>query len=155
MILCILSIPLVGRTETLVNRLKSFLFLYSQTYESKDLNKFSTFFASDAIENNRPFHELLPKYRRNMEMIESFDYRIELVAYFLSANSDNIKIRGKYFSRFIYEGTLKENSGYILMELIENGDSYLVKQLNYTSRSENKEGRQPEWGPWVEIIEKE
>ena len=155
MILCILSIPLVGRTETLVNRLKSFLFLYCQTYESKDLDKFAALFTPDVHENNRPFYLLLPKYRKNMEMIESFDYRIELRAYFLSADSGNIKIRGKYFTRFMYDGTLKENSGNIFMELIESGDSYLVKQINYTSRSENKEGKRSEWGPWVEIIEKE
>ena len=155
MILCFLSIPLVGGTATLVNRLKSFLFLYCQTYESKDLDKFAALFTPDVHENNRPFYLLLPKYRKNMEMIESFDYRIELRAYFLSADSGNIKIRGKYFTRFMYDGTLKENSGNIFMELIESGDSYLVKQINYTSRSENKEGKRSEWGPWVEIIEKE
>jgi hypothetical protein len=154
-ILCFFSIPVVGGTATLANRLKSFLFLYCQTYESKDLDKFAALFTPDALENNRPFYLLLPKYRKNMEMIESFDYRIELRAYFLSADSGNIKIRGKYFTRFMYDGTLKENSGNIFMELRESGDSYLVKQINYTSRSENKEGKRSEWGSWVEIIEKE
>ena len=88
-----------------INRLKSFLRYYCQTYESKDLDKFAALFTPDALENNRPFYLLLPKYRKNMEMIESFDYRIELRAYFLSADSGNIKIRGKYFTRFMYDGT--------------------------------------------------
>ena len=43
-------------------------------------------------------------------------------------------VKGKYFTRFVYEGTLKENSGNISMELVENGDLYLVKQLNYTAQ---------------------
>jgi len=39
---------------------------------------------------------------------------------------------GKYFTRFLlHEGTWRENSGHISMELIENGDSYLVKRLIY------------------------
>jgi len=67
----------VAQTE----RLKSFLFLYCKSYESKDLDKFAKFFTPDATENNRPFHELLPEYRRNMEKVESLNYRIELLEY--------------------------------------------------------------------------
>ena len=112
--------------------MKSFLDIYCQTYESKDLDKFAAFFAPDATENNRPFYELLTKYRRNMEMIESFNYRIELADYFLSAETGNIRIQGKYFTRYLlHGGTWKEKSGNISMELEEDGDSYLVKRLNY------------------------
>ena len=138
-----------------IDRLKSFLFFYCQTYESKDLDKFAALFTPDALENNRPFHLLLPQYRRNMDMIESFNYRIELNTYSLSTDSNDIKVKGKYFSRFMYEGTLKENSGNISMELVENGDSYLVKQLNYTSRSGKKGDKQSQWGPWIETENKE
>ena len=52
-----------------INRLKSFLRYYCQTYESKDLDKFAALFTPDAIENNRPFYLLLPKYRKNLDMI--------------------------------------------------------------------------------------
>ena len=143
-----------SRKQNIANqtdRLKSFLFLYCQTYESKDLDKFATLFTPDALENNRPFHLLLPEYRKKMDMIESFNYRIELNTYSLSTDSNDIKVKGKYFSRFMYEGTLKENSGNISMELVENGDSYLVKQLNYTSRPGKKTDKQSQWGPWIEI----
>ena len=118
--------------EEQTDRLKSFLNIYCQTYENKDIDKFATFFAPDATENNRPFHELLPKYRRNMEKIESFNYRIELIAYSLQADTGNVKIQGKFFTRYLlHGGAWKENSGSISMELAESGDSYLVKQLNY------------------------
>ena len=112
-------------------RLRSFLFLYCRAYESKDIDKFSAFFAPDATENNRAFHEFLPRYRRNFERIESFNYRIDLDSYSLDTDTGNIKVKGKYFIQYLLpEGTWKENNGIISMELIERGDSYLVKRLN-------------------------
>jgi len=114
-------------------RLRSFLFLYCQAYESKNLKKFSAFFAPDATENNKAFHELLPRYRRNFETIKSFTYRIDLVSYSLASETGNISIKGKYFIQYMLNtGTWKENNGIISMELIERGDSYLVKRLNYS-----------------------
>jgi len=75
---------------------------------------------------------MLPKYRKNMEKIKSFNYRIELVDYSLLPDTGNILVQGKYFTRFLlHEGTWQANSGSISMELTENGNSYLVKRLNY------------------------
>lgn len=114
-------------------RLKSFLFLYCRTYESKDLDKFSAFFAPDATENNKAFNEFLPRYRRNFERIVSFKYRIDLDSYSLDTDTGYIKLKGKYFIKYLLKGgTWKENNGIISMELIESGDSYLVKRLNYS-----------------------
>ncbi len=114
-------------------RLRSFLFLYCRAYESKDLDKFSAFFANDATENNRAFHEFLPRYRRNFERIKTFTYRIDLDSYTLDNDTSNIKVKGKYFIQYLLNGgTWKENNGIISMELIESGDSYLVKRLNYS-----------------------
>jgi len=146
---------LTDRKLDQIDRLKSFLFLYCKTYESKDLDKFAAFFTPDALENNRPFHLLLPQYRKNMDMIESFNYQIDLLEYSSRTSTGNIMVKGKYFTRFMYEGTLKENNGNISMELIENGNSYLVKQLNYTFRSEKKADKQSQWGPWIEIGKEE
>lgn len=114
-------------------RLRSFLFLYCRAYESKDLDKFSAFFAPDATENNRAFHEFFPRYRRNFERIASFKYRIDLDSYTLDTDTGNIKVRGNYFIQYLLnDGTWKENNGIISMELIKSSDSYLVKRLNYS-----------------------
>jgi len=114
-------------------RLRSFLFLYCRAYESKDLDKFSAFFAHDATENNRAFHEFLPRYRRNFERIKTFNYRIDLDSYTLDTDTGNIKVKGKYFIQYLLNnGIWKENNGIISMEVIESGDSYLVKRLNYS-----------------------
>ena len=114
-------------------RLRSFLFLYCRAYESKDLDKFSAFFAHDATENNRAFHEFLPRYRRNFERIKTFTYRIDLDSYTLDTDTGNIKVKGKYFIQYLLNnGIWKENNGIISMEVIESGDSYLVKRLNYS-----------------------
>jgi len=130
------KIKAVSRQQDILDqagRLRSFLFLYCRAYESKDLDKFSAFFTPDATENNRAFHEFLPRYRRNFERIESFKYRIDLDSYTLDNETGNIKVKGKYFIQYLLNsGTWKENNGIISMELIESGDSYLVKRLNYS-----------------------
>jgi len=114
------------------DRLKSFLNSYYQTYENKDLGKLTSFFTPDAFENDKSFHELLPKYRRNMERVESLNYRIELVDYYFLTNTENVMVQGKYFIRYIlHGGKWKENSGRLSMELIKHSDSYLIKRLNY------------------------
>ena len=115
-----------------LSRLKSFLKEYCQAYSNKDLDKFIAFFASDATENNKPFHELLPDYRKNMEGKESLAYRIELMSYSKQTTSGSLMIRGKFFARYQSPtGILKKENGNIFMELLENGNSFLVKQLNY------------------------
>jgi cell division septation protein DedD len=118
--------------QDLKDRLESFLNIYCQTYASKNLDKFAAFFTPDATENNTLFQDMLPKYRKIMEQIESFDYRIELIDYSLQADTGTIRIQGKYFTRYLlHEGTWQENSGSISMELMENGNSYLIKRLSY------------------------
>lgn len=150
----VIATKVVDQTQDYADRaskLKSFLFLYCQSYESKDLDKFAEFFTPDATENSRPFHELLPEYRRNMEMVESFNYRIEVVDYCSQKDTGCIEIKGKFFTQYLLHGeTLKEKTGNISMELIESGESYLVKRLSYSSGSEKKVDKQPQWGPWIE-----
>jgi len=122
----------INQKQNELSRLKAFLNGYCQAYSNKDFDKFITFFASDATENNKPFHELLPDYRKNMEGKESLIYRIELMSYSKQTVGGNLVIRGKFFARYqSQKGVLKEDNGNIFMELLENGDSFLVKQLNY------------------------
>ncbi len=122
----------INQQKNELSRLKSFLDEYCQAYTNKDLDKFMTFFTSDATENNKPFHELLPDYRNNMEGMESLSYRIELMSYSKQTASGNLMIRGRFFTRYqSQEGVWEENNGSIFMELFENGNSFLVKQLNY------------------------
>ena len=130
------NIKVVGRQQSILDqagRLRSFLFLYCRAYESKDLEKFSSFFAPDATENNKAFHDFLPRYRRNFERIELLKYRIDLYSYSIDTDTNNIKLKGKYFIQYLLIGGLwKENNGIISMELIQSGKSYLVKRLNYS-----------------------
>jgi hypothetical protein len=115
-----------------LNRLKSFLNDYCQAYTNKDLEKFITFFASDATENNKPFHELLPDFRKKLETMESLTYRIELMSYSKQTTSKNLIVRGRFFTRYQSQKEVwKENNGSIFMALLEKGDSFLVKQLNH------------------------
>ena len=128
----IASEEVINQQQNELSRLKAFLNDYCQAYSNKDLDKFITFFVSDATENNKPFHELLPDYRKYLEDKESFTYRIELTSFSKQTASENVMVRGKFFTRFqVKKGGWEENKGNIFMELLKNGDSFLVKQLNY------------------------
>ncbi len=84
------------------------------------------------LENNRPFYEMLPKYRKNMEMIESFKYDIEMTDYAVMEDTGDIKLEGKFFTQYLlHDGTRGEKGGNISMELEASDGSFLVKRLNY------------------------
>jgi len=129
--------PLAAKSEisdgvSQKERLKSFLRIYSQAYESKNLDKFVALFTYDATENNRPFYEMLSKYRKNMEMIESFKYKIEMTDYAVMEDTGNFTLQGKFLTQFLlHDGTRGEKSGNISMELEASDGSFLVKRLNY------------------------
>ena len=137
-----LSVP-AGQSETkgkagfvhynLHARLKAFLNEYCRTYEQKDLDKFSTFFALDAIEKGKPFRFWLSKYRQNFNRIESMEYDVELERYATHEETGLIKIDGLFHIRAKLGGSKewRKSSGQISMVLEADGDSFKVRQLDY------------------------
>ena len=124
----------------LKERLQSFLEDYCRTYETKNLDQFSTFFAPDAKENDKPFHNLLPKYRRNFDAIEFITYRIELYKYKYDDEHGTINIEGRFFLEWLPGGTKwRRNSGKIFMELQESGTSFKISRLDYYGDQQKKE----------------
>jgi hypothetical protein len=123
----------------LKERLLSFLEVYCHTYETKDLDHFSTFFAPDAKENDKPFHNLLPKYRHNFDVIEFINYRIELLKYNYDDENGTINIEGRFFLEWLPGGTRwRRNSGKIFMKLQESGTSFKISQLDYYGDQQKK-----------------
>jgi general secretion pathway protein A len=126
----------------LKERLKSFLEVYCHTYEMKDLDNFSAFFAPDAKENDKPFHNLLPKYRQNFDVIEFINYRIELQKYKFDDEHGTINIEGRFFLEWLPGGTRwRRNSGKIFMELQESGTSFKISRLNYFGDQQKRTDR--------------
>ena len=116
----------------LKERLQSFLEIYCHTYEKKNLEQFITFFASDAKENNKPFHNLLPKYRRNFDVIKFITYRIELQEYKYDDELGTINIEGRFYLEWLPDGTRwRRNTGKIFMALQESGRSFKISRLDY------------------------
>jgi hypothetical protein len=67
-----------------------------------------------------------------MEGMESLTYRIELMSFSKQTASGNLMIRGRFYTHYqSQKGVWEENNGSIFMELLEKGDSFLIKQLNY------------------------
>jgi type II secretory pathway predicted ATPase ExeA len=120
-------------------RLESFLEIYCHTYERKDLGHFSTFFAPNAKENDKPFHKLLPKYRHNFDVIEFINYRIELQKFKYDDEHGTINIEGRFFLEWLPGGAKwRRNSGKIFMELQESGTSLKISRLNYYGDQQKK-----------------
>ena len=123
----------------LKERLQSFLEVYCHAYEEKNLAQFSTFFASDAKENNKPFHNLLPKYRRNFDVIKFITYRIELQEYKYDDERGTINIEGRFFLEWLPDGTRwRRNTGKIFMALQESGTSFKISRLDYYGDQQKK-----------------
>ena len=121
-----------GSKKELDDKIKNFLRRYCREYENKDLTKFARFFAPDAVERGKPFSELLPKYKKNFQTIDAIHYHIKLKKYSNEANTGNIEVWGDFLLQWrMNDGPLKESAGDIFMALYENGDSFLVKKLDY------------------------
>ena len=102
------------------------------TYEQKNLKKFAAFFKSDAIENGKPFHSLLPQYRHNFATIASITYTIVMHQYTILSDSTDIKMEGEFFVRWReYGANWNKNSGTVFIHLEHHKDSFLIKQLYY------------------------
>ena len=114
-------------------RLKAFLTEYCRTYEQKDLDKFSTFFALNAVEKGKPFNFWLSKYRQNFNRIDSMEYDIEIARFATQEETGLVKIDGIFHVRAKLGGSKKwrESSGQISMVLEADGNSFKVKQLDY------------------------
>jgi len=126
---------IVKRKDKL-SRVQSFLRTYCKTYEDKNLAKFIGFFTPDATEMGKPFHKLLPKYRKNFKTIDSIKYKIELEQYSYKVNTGDINIRGRFFLDWRKDGgSWQKNTGNISMTLFEDNDSFLIKDLNYSFNS--------------------
>ena len=125
-----------GSTDSLYNlenRLKIFLRAYCRTYEGKNLETFSGFFAPDAMEKGRPFKSWASRYRQNFSKIDSMIYNIELERYATQDETGEVRIEGIYQVRAKLSGSGKwrKGSGWIAMLLEPYKDSFRVKELNY------------------------
>jgi type II secretory pathway predicted ATPase ExeA len=117
----------------LMTRLESFLKKYCRTYEQKDIDRFSTLFAFNALEKGKPFKSWFPTYRRNFKRINSIEYNIDLKRYATQEESGLVKVDGTFHIRAKLDGSKEwlKNSGDISMILEADGNSFKVKQLDY------------------------
>jgi len=114
-------------------RLKSFLNEYCRFYEQKDLNKLSSFFVLNAVENGKPFKFWLSKYRQNFNKVNSIEYDIEIEHYATQEQLGIIRIDGTFHVRFKMADSKewRKNGGKITMVLEANENSFNIRQLEY------------------------
>ena len=117
----------------LQDRLKIFLKAYCRTYERKNLDLFSAFFAPDAVEQGKPFKSWASQYRQNFNRIDSMIYNIELERYATQDETGQVRIEGIFHVRAKLSGSGKwrKSSGPITMVLEPYKDSFRVEELIY------------------------
>jgi len=114
-------------------QLHNFLRDYCQTFENKNLSKFKGFFTADAMERGKSFSSMLPKYRRNFEILDSISYEIELKKYFQKHDTGTLELQGRFLVNWLSHGTdWQERSGWISMSLVKYNNSYRIKRLDYS-----------------------
>ena len=113
-------------------RVLSFLQDYTRTYEEKDLTKFRTFFANNALEQGRPFETLLSNYQKTFDSVEALQYKIELKSVSLTRGENKIYIEGNFTTRYqLPEDDWGSCAGLIRMELLDEPEGILVSRLDY------------------------
>lgn len=122
-----------------IDRIKSFLAAYVETYESRDMDAFEDFFAPDATDNGRPFRTLLPQYRARFAGIEKVRYAIVDREYTLRAGGAAVTVEGVFQLDFKTKSQGWEKSrGRIAIELKKAGDSFLLQALRYSYDKEEE-----------------
>jgi len=127
------SIKAAEEKQQLDSRLNAFLRNYCREYENKDIEKFANFFAPDAIEKGKPFTKLIYKYKKNFKAIKDIKYAIRIGSYSKEVATESIFLAGTFSLNWrMNDGPFNESTGDIYFTLHENGDSFLVKRLDYT-----------------------
>lgn len=115
-----------------ITPIKSFIDAFSRSYESRDFNRFSKYFAPDAREDGKPFSETALTYRRNFELIQKLSFKVELNRFSQLIDQGIVRTRGTYEMKWLpYGGKWQESHGEIAFELVRSGDSYKVRRLDY------------------------
>jgi curved DNA-binding protein CbpA len=113
-------------------RLLAFLKKYTRAYEQKDLNRFKTFFAQNALEQGMPFEAMLPTYQKTFNQVEALRYHINLQSFTIDDAAKKILVKGAYTASYrLPEKKWGNSSGAIRMELLDSYGDLIVSRLDY------------------------
>jgi len=121
------------KSMDLTRQLNAFLSRYCQVYEHRNLDQFMNLFTENAKENGKPIQQLLPTYRKNFQIIDAIEYKIDIASYARDFNLDRIQVEGSFFLKWMkkHSDQWHQYNGIIRMTLIRHEDSFRVQQLNY------------------------
>lgn len=113
--------------ETTIDR---FLAAYLSAYQQRDLSRFSSFFAADAVENGKPFISVLPVYKKLFATTSELSLQVEKTAW--QQLDGKIALQGKFTLHGQYRDSRKfSGKGPIRFVFLENEGSYQVSRLEY------------------------
>ncbi|MCI5157126.1 MAG: hypothetical protein D3906_01570 [Candidatus Electrothrix sp. AUS1_2] len=113
-------------------QIRDFLGIYTATYLSKDIKKFSQLFTRDAQENGIRFSKMRKKYIRLFRAVRSIDYHIDVLGIDIQDEGRSATVTGRFRMQLIYTPEkMKNNTGTLTLFLIKDSGSFKVKGLSY------------------------
>jgi hypothetical protein len=122
-------------------RVMAFINQFTHAYEQKDLKRFQSFFAEDALEQGKRFEEMLPTYRNTFSLVEVLRYDIDMESCTIDDTGERIMVEGVF--RASYRLPKKDwgsSSGSIRLELLDTPRGLLVSRLNYEMQRAEEQG---------------
>jgi curved DNA-binding protein CbpA len=120
-------------------RVRAFLDDYCRTYEARDPERLAALFAPAAIENGRPFKELLPRYRANMAQLETLSYTIDMDRWRARSDTEALAVEGRFTALGRTAGQKEHHSqGTILLDIVPVGEGFRVTRLEYRIEQEKR-----------------
>lgn len=120
-----------GSQNLETQKINDFIHAYTKAYESKKLQQFSRFFATNALENSHSFSEQHVKYIMLFQSVDTIDLDIDI----LSSNmkDENVQLKGRFQINLTYpQRQPVQKKGQIFFLLTDNNQQYMVKELSYT-----------------------
>ncbi|MGB5685986.1 MAG: J domain-containing protein [Candidatus Electrothrix sp.] len=110
--------------------LREFVQSYTTVYMSRDIEKFSLFFAKGALENDVLFSKIRQKYKQLFNATTSIEYSIDLLE--TDIRDKGASLTGRFKVQLIYTSKkITSNTGTITFFLVKVQGRYKIKALSY------------------------
>ncbi len=111
-------------------RIETFLAVYTQTYENKDLLAFTRFFDLRATENNKPLREILPTYAELFQQADTVSLSVSILKW--KQIDNKIHLDGRFTIHICYKNSnTVQGKGVIRFLLADMQEQFSIQELNY------------------------
>ncbi|SDP71211.1 J domain-containing protein [Desulforhopalus singaporensis] len=118
------------KVRSIEERVETFFTRYVQAYGERNMEKFISFFTDDAVENGKPFTDMVPQYEKAFSETSSASLNIN--RFRLEETSQGLLIQGRFSATLAYKNkkTISAKGPISFVLLIEK-ENFLISEVNY------------------------